>query len=106
MTPQDRQPVSPLSENLVEIAAEIRDPATWAAMQIVKGGRPDMTGEEAFAMIEDVFRHALARTKVDNELRKAAAKYRCLVRSEGPRNETFEAGSDLDRLLGEKGGER
>ncbi len=46
------------SENLLEIAAEIMDPAHWAAMQILKGGRPDMTQGEAMKMIEQIVRQS------------------------------------------------
>lgn len=52
--------MSDLSENLVEIAAEQLDPAKWATIQIIKGGRdPNMTAQQAAEMIERVFREAL-----------------------------------------------
>ena len=52
---------STLSENLVEIAAEQLDPAKWATIQIIKGGRdPNMTAQQAADMIERVFGEALA----------------------------------------------
>ncbi len=51
--------MSDLSTNLIEMATELRDPAKWAAIQIVKGGRHDMTTEQAFGMIEDICRQAI-----------------------------------------------
>ena len=47
------------SETVLEMAAE-RDPAKWAAMQIIKGGRPDMTCGEAADLIERIVRQAIA----------------------------------------------
>ncbi len=48
------------SDNMLEIGAEIRNPAKWAAMQIVKAGRPDMICGEAMDMIEEVVNRAIA----------------------------------------------
>lgn len=47
------------SENIVEIYAESKHPAKWAAMQIVKAGRPTMTCGEAMDMIERVVNEAI-----------------------------------------------
>lgn len=46
------------SETVLEMAAE-RDPAKLAAMQIIKGGRPDMTCGEAADLIERIVRKAI-----------------------------------------------
>ena len=51
------------SENLLEIGAEVLHPAKWAAMQLVKGGRPDMTAGEAFDMIEATVTRAIERAQ-------------------------------------------
>lgn len=51
----------PDNDNLLEAGAELRDPAKWAAMQIVKGGRRDMSGAEAFDLIESTVRRAIER---------------------------------------------
>lgn len=48
-----------VSSNLLEIAAEQRDPAKWAAMMIIKGSNPQMTSGEAMNLIEGTLRHAL-----------------------------------------------
>lgn len=48
-----------VSSNLLEIAAEQRDPAKWAAMMITKGGNPQMTTGEAMELIEGTLRYAL-----------------------------------------------
>lgn len=48
-----------VSSNLLEIAAEQRDPAKWAAIMITKGGNPAMTCGEAMDLIEGTLRHAL-----------------------------------------------
>ena len=47
------------STNLVEIMAEKTDPAKWAALQIIKDGRPDMTCGEAMDMIEAIVNRAI-----------------------------------------------
>ena len=61
----------PMSETLVEMAAEMTDPAKWLAMMLVKGGRPKMSAEEAFAMIEGLCRHAIARAKESDTKEKS-----------------------------------
>lgn len=67
-----------ISTNLIEIYAEQKDPAKWATMMLLRGGNPNMTGEEAAALIEGTLRHALElmldaeRRKCDEERAKAA----------------------------------
>lgn len=51
--------MSELSTNIVEMYAESKHPAKWAAMQIVKEGRPSMTCGEAMDMIERVVGEAI-----------------------------------------------
>jgi len=51
--------MSNLSTNLLEVFAEQSDPAKWAAIQIVKGGRNITTVAEAFAMIESIVAEAI-----------------------------------------------
>jgi len=58
-----------VSSNLLEIAAEQRDPAKWAAMMITKGSNPQMTVDEAQDLIEGTLRHAL-RLMLDEQRRK------------------------------------
>lgn len=54
------------STNLVEIMAEKNDPAKWAALQIIKGGRPDMTCGEAMDMIEVIVNRAIELAMKNN----------------------------------------
>lgn len=49
----------PESDNLIEIAAEILDPAEWLAMQMVKGGRGCKTQGEAMDMVRVACKHAI-----------------------------------------------
>ena len=48
-----------VSSNLLEIAAEQRDPAKWAAMMLTKSFHPSMNVGEAMDLIEGTLRHAL-----------------------------------------------
>ncbi len=48
-----------VSSCLIEIAAEQRDPAKWAAMMLTKGMSPQMTVGEAQDLVEGTLRHAL-----------------------------------------------
>jgi hypothetical protein len=50
---------------------------------------------------EEPVEHEGGETNQLERLRTAAAKYRCLCRSEGPTGQTFEAGRDLDAVLAE-----
>jgi len=49
-----------VSSNLIEITAEIRDPAKWAALMLNKPNSPLMTMGDAIDLIEGTLRHALA----------------------------------------------
>jgi hypothetical protein len=53
----------PESENLLEMALESQ-PARWAAQQLVKAGRPDMTAGEAVDRIEAIFEKALVLARL------------------------------------------
>jgi len=60
--------MSDLSTNLLEVYAEQADPAKWAAIQIVKGGRDISTVAEAFAMIEKIVAEAIEMGIKKNQL--------------------------------------
>ena len=48
-----------VSSNLIEIAAEQRDPAKWAALMLSKGGNPATSVGDAMDLVEGTLRHAL-----------------------------------------------
>ena len=52
-------PQPPQSDNLLEIAALGMDPPMWAALQIIKAGRPTMTQGEAIDLIVATVRKAI-----------------------------------------------
>lgn len=49
-----------VSSNLIEVAAEQRDPAKWAALMLSKPNSPLMTVGDAMDFVEGTLRHALA----------------------------------------------
>jgi hypothetical protein len=56
---------SPYSENLLEISEELFDPPTWAARQIIKGGRPDMSNADAIEMLRRIVADAIAASRTN-----------------------------------------
>jgi len=51
---------APESDSFLEIAAELTNPAQWAAMMLTKVGRPGITQGEAMQQVEAIVQKAIA----------------------------------------------
>lgn len=69
-----------MNETLLEIAAEIQDPALWAALQLIKPlDPPPKTQGEALDLIRDVFYRAMNRYDEKRGVHRLRAAVKDLV---------------------------